>query len=77
MKKDLDIKKYGKNLPSNFIYLYSLGSIIKSYKYIRQLEYSEKPDYNKLKYFVLKDLENQGLSLNGSYDWTLNPATLN
>ncbi len=43
---------------------------MKSYKYIRKLQYHEEPDYNKLKYFVLKDLENQGLMMNGTYDWT-------
>ena len=35
----------------------NVESIIKAYKYIRTLEYTEQPDYNKLKYFIVKDLE--------------------
>ena len=37
--------------------IYFLESIVKAYKYIRQLEYEDEPDYTKIKYFILKDLE--------------------
>jgi hypothetical protein len=49
---------------------YFIESIIKCYKYIRKLAYDQDPDYSRLKYYVLRDLENNGLNISGIYDWS-------
>eukprot|EP00347_Sterkiella_histriomuscorum_P003421 403364357 len=61
MKLEIGILEYGSIVPK---------SIIKCFKYIRSLSFETEPDYNRLKYYVKKDLENMGHSINGMYDWT-------
>ena len=51
---------------------YLIESIIKCYKHLKILGYDTIPDYNMLKFFIQKDLEEMGLFLNGVFDWSEN-----
>lgn len=55
----------------------SIESIIKIYKYVRKLKYAEKPDYDIIKYFILKDLEAINSTLEKKYEWTDCKSTKN
>ena len=50
-------------------HLQPLESIIKIYKYVRTLRFEDAPDYDKMKYFIIKDLEQQGKTLDGEFEW--------
>jgi hypothetical protein len=43
---------------------------LKTYKYVKKLKYEERPDYDLIKYFIIKDLESKGLALDDSYEWS-------
>lgn len=40
------------------------------YKYVRSLKYDEKPDYDLIKYFIIKDIESSGKQIDGQFEWT-------
>jgi len=60
-KQELSILEYGQDLPK---------SIIKSYKYVRRLKYDQEPNYDQIKYFLLKDLEQRGFVLSNRFEWS-------
>ena len=49
---------------------YVLGSILKCYQHIRQLNYSDEPDYALLKSYVSHDLGMMSPALKGVFDWS-------
>jgi len=61
MKKELKIEQYGHKVPR---------SIVKAYRYVRKLKFEEKPDYKLLKYFIKKDVEDNGGTLDWQFDWS-------
>lgn len=47
-----------------------IESILKTYKYVRQLQYADKPDYDLIKYFIVRDLTDRGETLDDVYEWS-------
>lgn len=60
MKLTIGIKDYGENIPK---------SILKIFSHIRSLEFNQTPDYDKLKFFIIKDLEQIGCTPNTDFEW--------
>lgn len=46
------------------------------YKYVKKLEFEEKPDYCYLKELFYRRLVMEGSDLDNVYDWVLNPKFL-
>lgn len=43
---------------------------------MRKLKFDDAPNYEKIKYFLLKDIEQMGKCLNGEFEWSEANATL-
>lgn len=62
VKQSLDICEYGDHIPE---------SIKLVYDHIRNLKYTEEPNYNYIKACIQEELSNNGIKMDGEFEWNL------